>query len=148
MPKRILVAVDGSKTSLLAFKEAMNLAKGLQAKLCIFNILEKLPDRTIYAIDVIKYQKLAREKSQKLLNKLLLTAKKNKISAEAELIEILHFEDTIANKICKKAKKWKADLLVTGTHGYKGFNRFILGSVADELIKTSPVPVLVVKAKK
>lgn len=56
--KRILVAVDESKTSQIAFKEAINFIKPLHAKLCIFHVIEKLPNHVAYAIDVIKYQKL------------------------------------------------------------------------------------------
>jgi nucleotide-binding universal stress UspA family protein len=39
----------------------------------------------------------------------------------------------------------KADYIVIGTHGYGGFSRFMLGSVADKVIRTAPCPVLVVR---
>lgn len=49
-----------------------------------------------------------------------------------------------ADAILRHVKEVEADLLVTGTHGRRGLRRFLLGSVAEELVRLSPVPVLTV----
>lgn len=145
---RILVAVDGSKTSNLAFKEAVQLAKALRSKLCIVHIIERLPDHVAYAIDVSKYQKQATKTGEKLLANFCTIAKKNKVSTETKLIEILDFKKSVSNKILKITKSWKADLLVMGTHGRTGFNHFMLGSVAEETLKMLKIPMLIVHGKE
>jgi len=145
--KRILIAVDADKTSELAFKEAMTLAKELKAKLCILHVMEKLPDQIAYAVDVTKYQLLAQKEAEKILNKYRTLAVKNKIATETKLIEIINFKESIPKKIIKFIKSWKANLLVMGTHGRTGLPRFMLGSVAEEMLKTCPIPMLCVRKK-
>ena len=50
-----------------------------------------------------------------------------------------------ADEIVKAAADEHADLLVMGTHGRNGLERFFLGSVADRVIRTAPCPVLTVR---
>lgn len=146
--KHILVAVDGSKTSELAFKEAVKLAKALHSKLRILHVIEKLPDHIALAVDVIKYQTISNKQAEILLKKFLQIATKHKISAETELIEIVTFKDKVSQKILKSAKAWKANLLIIGTHGRTGLSHFLLGSVAEEILKTTKLPVLIIHDSK
>ncbi|MFC4247285.1 universal stress protein [Natribaculum luteum] len=50
-----------------------------------------------------------------------------------------------APEICAYAREIDADLVVTGTRGRHGENRFLLGSVAEKVVRSSPVPVLTVR---
>ena len=58
-----------------------------------------------------------------------------------------HFGGQAASLIVEDAKKWKADLIVLGTHGRRGIRRLVMGSDAEEIVRTSPVPVLLVRSK-
>jgi nucleotide-binding universal stress UspA family protein len=49
--------------------------------------------------------------------------------------------------IVQKAKEWPADLIVIASHGRSGVPRALLGSVAEEVIRNAPCPVLVVRAQ-
>jgi nucleotide-binding universal stress UspA family protein len=49
--------------------------------------------------------------------------------------------------IVEEAKKRHSDLIVLGTHGRRGLERIFLGSVAEEVLRSAPVPVLIVSAK-
>lgn len=50
-----------------------------------------------------------------------------------------------ADVIVEQAKKREADLIVMGTHGRRGLRRFALGSDAELVVRSSPVPVLLVR---
>jgi nucleotide-binding universal stress UspA family protein len=51
-----------------------------------------------------------------------------------------------ADVIVREAKKQRADLIVLGTHGRRGMRRLVLGSDAEQVVRMSPVPVLLVRA--
>ena len=55
--------------------------------------------------------------------------------------------ESAADVIVQHAKKWRASLIVMGTHGRSGLSRLALGSDAEKVVRTSPIPVLVVRAK-
>ena len=47
--------------------------------------------------------------------------------------------------VAKAAKEWPAELVVIGTHGRRGVGRLLLGSDAEQILRLSPVPVLLVR---
>jgi len=51
----------------------------------------------------------------------------------------------ISDTILDDARKWRADLIVMGTHGHRGFNRLLLGSDAERVLHDTPVPILLVR---
>ena len=53
--------------------------------------------------------------------------------------------EVVASVIAREAKNWNADIIVIGAHGCSGVSGLILGSVADEVLRSSPIPVLLVK---
>jgi nucleotide-binding universal stress UspA family protein len=52
----------------------------------------------------------------------------------------------VAEVIVDEVVKLKCDLVVIGTHGRRGFNRLVVGSDAEAVMRASPVPVLLVRA--
>lgn len=147
MYKRILVPVDGSSASNLGLKEAIKLAKGLKAKLRLIHVCDELivdPNfgAGMYGGDM---QKVLQESGRRVLEKAKASATKLGVKPETVMIETLggHTSDLLA----KEAKKWRADLIVIGTHGRRGVRRLVMGSDAESLVRESPVPVLLVRAK-
>lgn len=51
----------------------------------------------------------------------------------------------VSDVILNEAKKWRADLVVMGTHGRRGVNRILLGSDVERIVREEPVPVLLVR---
>jgi nucleotide-binding universal stress UspA family protein len=51
-----------------------------------------------------------------------------------------------ADAIVREARKQRADLLVLGTHGHRGLRRMVLGSDAEQVVRSASVPVLLVRA--
>ena len=72
--------------------------------------------------------------------------RKHGLSVDSVMFEIVggHAADIIV----AQAKKWRADIIVIGTHGRRGLRRLVMGSDAEEVVRTSPVPVLLVRPKR
>ncbi len=146
MYKRILVAVDGSETAMRGLDEAIRLAKAGGARLLILHVTEELlplmvnGDWALPAIPVDVY----REAGQRILQAALDRARQAGIEAESR-----HLDATgrrIGTLVTDEARQWQADLVVAGTHGRHGLDRLLLGSVAERIIRTASVPVLLVPA--
>jgi nucleotide-binding universal stress UspA family protein len=74
------------------------------------------------------------------LSRLLSAEHSGEVKVRREIVEA---GDT-SKEVLVQADRVKADLIVMGTHGRSGVDRFVLGSVAEKTLRTSPVPVLVV----
>ena len=146
MYQRILVPVDGSHTSTLGLQEAIRIALDQRARLRLVSVVDEYViaqnfEGLINAGDMID---ALRESGQKAIRNALALVKKHDLKAEATTFETVG--DRVAEVIVREAKKWKADLIVMGTHGRRGFNRMVLGSDAEGVLRHSPVPVLMVRS--
>jgi nucleotide-binding universal stress UspA family protein len=146
MYQRILVPVDGSHTSTLGLQEAIRIAIDQRARLKLISVIDGFIiaqnfEGLIIADDMID---ALRESGKKAINNALALVKKHDLKSEATTFETMG--DRVAEVIVREAKKWKADLIVMGTHGRRGFNRLVLGSDAEGVLRHSPVPVLMVRS--
>jgi nucleotide-binding universal stress UspA family protein len=146
MYQRILVPVDGSHTSTLGLQEAIRIAIDQRARLKLISVIDGFIiaqnfEGMINAGDMIDF---LRESSERTISNALALAKKHDLKAESSTFETAG--DRVAQVIIREAKKWKADLIVMGTHGRRGFNRMVLGSDAESVLRSSPVPVLMVRS--
>ena len=85
----------------------------------------------------------AREAGQEILDTALAKARAAGVQADGELLE--HVGGGSARFILDVAAKRRADLIVLGTHGRRGLRRLVMGSDAEEVVRTSNVPVLLVR---
>ncbi len=147
MYKHILVAVDGSDTSNLALQEAIKLAKEQQTLLRIVHVVEDIPLNidTEYALDA--YQEAMRKTGEDVLSKADAIARESGLTPETKLIQIETLGHRVANLVVEEAQNWPADLIVLGTHGRRGFNHLLMGSVAEGIVRISPKPVLLIRGK-
>lgn len=148
MYKRILVAVDGSEISHLALHEAVELSKALKAQLRILTVVEAamISGKADY-VDFNEVRKTAigyGEEEQKKAKKL---AQEGGVEAETKLIEIKRTGDRVRDMISREADEWPADLIVVGTHGRRGFNVLLMGSVAEGVMRIATKPILLVRGK-
>lgn len=137
-----MIAVDGSKASSLALKEAIELAKNQKSKLCVIHIVD-----TLYEGDVDReaFVELIRKQGQEVLNSIKKKLSRVKIEFEMKLTELTPSKSQIAEKLVDEASAWSADLIIIGTHGRRGIQHILTGSVAEEVIRISKIPVLLVK---
>ena len=148
MYKRILVPVDGSETSLLGLQHAIRLAKDQKAKLRLLHVVhDYLIAEGRHSMVTSSYLlKELRERGQTILKEAANMALKRHVEAETQVVETLM--GPIGAAIVKCAEKWPADLIVLGTHGRRGIRRLVMGSDAEYVVRTAPVPVLLVRGTK
>jgi len=147
MYQHILVPVDGSQTSDLALREAIKLSGSGKAELRIVQIVEEvMPLLDVELLNVDALREAVRESGRLVLAKAEAVAREAGVPATTRLIEARPGA-RIANVIADEARAWPADLIVIGTHGRRGVDHLLLGSVAEGVIRIAPAPVLLIRSK-
>ena len=139
---RILVPTDGSECSEKAVSFAGNLAKKLSAKVHVLFVSETnyAGPWYYYVLDGVVSDKIM-QKGKAIADK---TAQALRDGGAADVES--HLEDGHAGEvIAEMATAVDADLIVMGTHGRRGLERALMGSVAREVANTSTVPLLLVR---
>lgn len=147
MFKRILMAVDGSHAAELALQEAVKLAKELRAQLRVVHVVDEVSLNWPEGGDLEEVQETFRKFSRKILEKADAGMRKAGMTAETKMLEIETFGHRVADMIAAEAEAWPADLIVIGTHGRRGMNRLLLGSVAEGVARVATKPVLLIRGK-
>lgn len=145
MYKRIIVTVDGSSTSKRALREAVKLAKELEAALRIVHVADAVTFDAETPYGLAEYEAAVRKSGDAILKQALASARKAGVVAETRLLEVQQVTDRIADAIAREAKAWHADVIVIGTHGRRGISHLFLGSVAESVVRVAPVPVLLIR---
>jgi nucleotide-binding universal stress UspA family protein len=141
--KSILFATDFSDVSEYALNVAVSLAKQLDARVTVFHAYE-LP---IYGVPdgaLIATADIAAKIHTAATAALGAAVEKHK-GANVVITTQLAAGNPV-DEVERAAKDLKADLIVVGTHGRRGIARALLGSIAENVIRTSMVPVLAVHA--
>jgi nucleotide-binding universal stress UspA family protein len=151
MYSRILVATDGSETSELAIEQAARLAKDQHAQLRIVHVVEQ--SRLAFAaagpvaVDLEGILEALRKSGQAALDRGRAIAQKAGVQAEAAIVGDDAVDDRVAMVLSEEARRWNADLIVLGTHGRRGINHLLMGSVAEAVARVAPAHVLLVRAR-
>lgn len=138
MIKKILLAVEEFELAQKSLSKTIALAKTLNAKLALVTVVNS--DIIITQESALIFNEL--KENLKLSSKNLISELKNKFDLEG--VEIFIEEGTIVETILNKSKEWEADLLVVGTHARKGIDKWILGSIGEQVVAKADIPVLVI----
>ncbi|MHB1121876.1 MAG: universal stress protein [Ramlibacter sp.] len=145
MYQRILVPLDGSATSERGLREAIKLASGQQATLFFLHVVDDFR-MLVEMTSVRSYDEMLkglRHYGLEILAKARRAAEETGVHRESLLREVTN--ERVAQVIVEQARQHGCDLIVMGTHGRRGFNRIAMGSEAEQVARTSPVPVLLVR---
>lgn len=149
MYQRILVPFDASPTSKKGLEEAIRLAKLSGGSIRLLHVVDVMTYATgfetcaSYINEVIP---LMKEHGHAILDQGKRIAEGSGLSAETMLLESMG--SRTADLIINEAKSWQADIIVLGTHGRRGVDRLLLGSDAEQIVRLSPVPVLLVRGRE
>ena len=139
---KILIAVDSSEYSMAAAKRGLELAHQLNAKAALIYVVDKAKAMGSVDAGIMPGEALLvlKKEVEQTLDQLAVMYNGN------ELMKFMP-EGHPIDDIINTAKIWEADLIVMGTHGRTGLMHMVMGSVAEQVIKHSKVPVMVVPVK-
>ncbi len=147
MYQNILVPVDGSATSMRGLDQAIAMARLTNGRIRLMHIVDELSfalATDAYASYVGDWLSVLRANGARLLQECLQKVEAADISVDTVLRDNL--DGSVHELVTKEAATWPADLIVLGTHGRRGAKRLFLGSSAENILRTAPVPVLLVRA--
>ncbi len=149
MYQNILVALDGSPTSSQALQEALKIAY-LGAKIIAISVVENPLigySEPVMAYDFAIMHDAFLQHSKNILEQARHDVQSHdNIQIETHVIDLNpHASYDIPSAILDAAQTYHADLIVMGTHGRQGIKRFFIGSIAEQLIRQSHLPVLLIR---
>jgi nucleotide-binding universal stress UspA family protein len=135
--KTILFATDFSPTSEVAFQVAGALARDYKAHLIAVHVIEPL---SMGFNEYTPYIGPEENKGEAMTRLQAIKAPSPRVTIEYRLLE-----GDPATVIAETAEETAADLVVMGTSGRTGFTRFVMGSVAEQVLRRAPCPVLTIR---
>jgi len=148
MFKNVLVPTDGSEVSTKAVKQAVEIAKAMNAKLVAVHAYPAYHAVVLYEyigpLDVMnkkEYTANAKAAAENFLATVTDAARAAGVEAESVIVE----SDVPHEAIIKTAKRRKCDLIIMASHGRRGMAGILLGSVTQKVLTHSDIPVLVLR---
>lgn len=144
MFKRILVPLDGSARAESAIPVAARIARAYGATITLLRIAETPVEYGPYLAPPASYAKEAIEADIAQLKAYLSKAAQAEALAGVD-VEVKALFGAVAPTIIAAAQAYHSSLIVMCSHGYTGFKRWMLGSVADKVARHTPVPILILR---
>jgi nucleotide-binding universal stress UspA family protein len=145
MYKRILVPLDGSTLAEQALPHATAQAARFEAEIVLLKVLEPLPEPAVTARSVVKSAETA---SGELARDYLRTVEARIREQELELkVQSATTEGKPYLAIIRFAEENDIDLIVMATRGQSGLSRWLMGSVADRVVRGATVPLLLIQSQ-
>jgi nucleotide-binding universal stress UspA family protein len=139
---RILCPTDYSATSDNAVRYAVEFARKVGAHVRFLHILTPgtLPEKPVVASELPSVQQEEDDSLPDNFSQVLMAEKKKGLNADFRVIK-----GEAPKVIAEQASSWGADLIIMGSHGRTGLHRLMMGSVAEDVFRSSDIPVLLVK---
>ncbi len=145
MLKKIVVGIDFSTHSQRAIRAALDLAQPGGSTVVLVNVVPTLVEQGRAAVH---------SRDDSMHGDSTAPTLEHTLKAQAEQLKAAHpgvnvdygvvVGSDAAAELVKYVKTWGGDLIVVGSAGRKGLDRILVGSIAAEVVQTSPVPVLIV----
>lgn len=144
---KVLLALDGTACSNVALEFVLSRPWKADDEFMVVSVIEPVPMDLGpgYVPPVVRVDEALYKDREHVVDgaesKLRVALPHNEINKKVE-------EGLVVETICSLAKTWKAELIVIGSHGRRGFQHFLLGSVAEAVLKKAPCSVQIVKSKE
>jgi nucleotide-binding universal stress UspA family protein len=139
---RILCPTDYSATSDNAVRYAVEFARKVGAHVRFLHIISPgaVPEKIIASTEPPAIQPEEDDSLPENFSQVLMAEKKKGLNADFRVLK-----GEAPKVITEQAHSWGADLIIMGSHGRTGLHRLMMGSVAEEVFRSSDIPVLLVK---
>jgi nucleotide-binding universal stress UspA family protein len=140
--RRILCPTDLSDIAPRSFQNALALARFHRAEVELLYVSEPLLPGPVSPVSYPPWSVLdpaVRGRLGKALDALVERSAPGAVAVTSKVVE-----GGVVAELLARARSWPADLIVMGTHGRGGFERWVLGSVTEKLLRQAPCPVLTV----
>lgn len=146
-PKTILVATDFSEFSDRALKEAMEMAENYRAKLVLLHVIDENLQQCVvdYCLSAEAFTQLQEKSEQASRQKLEEELKKVSTRKDGNGVDFKVRTGVPYTEILHEQQEDRADMIILGSHGKRGFIHNMLGGVAEKVTRGASVPVLVVR---
>ncbi|MBX3292564.1 MAG: universal stress protein [Acidobacteria bacterium] len=147
---RIIIAIDGTAYGKAALERLCQLGLGNSDEIRVVSVIDMALPMAIdiyggYLPDTSDLEKTAQDNSEKYVKEAVaklesvFSGKNVRVSSEVLF-------GTPDSRIVELAEEWKADLIVVGSHGYRRWERILLGSVSNSIVHHAPCSVMVVRS--
>jgi nucleotide-binding universal stress UspA family protein len=143
---QLLVPVDGSPASAKALQTAIDLACLNGARLRLLYVIDELDYVNGFETPKTYHDELVplmHAEGEKLLARMRRMATDKGVACDSVLVE--SGAGRVCDQVAEQARLVRADMVVLGSHGRRGLARMLMGSDAEQIVRHSTVPVLVVK---
>ena len=145
---KLLLAIDSSKYSTEAIREVARRPWPLKTIVRVLSVVEPFPPPAAELWydaggSLERAQQEMTKRATKLTQKVSESLKRKGLKIESAVRE-----GDARSVIVDEARKWSADLIVLGSHGYTGIKRLLLGSVASSVVSYAPCSVEIVRRKQ
>jgi nucleotide-binding universal stress UspA family protein len=140
--KRILTPIDFSENAANILQAASNFAGKFDARLTVVFVVQSFEDYSGFFVPHIPIAQFEEEMLQSAEKKMASFLDEN--MDESIPHDSLVLSGDIAEEILNFVEKEKIDLIIMGTHGYKGLEKVLFGSVAEKVVKLATCPVMTI----
>jgi len=137
MYKRILLPLDGSPLAEQAVPHAIAQAERFQAELILLKVLPPLPERSMSSPGRRQAEDLSAQLAREYLEGVAAGIRKQDIT-----VQVVTVEGQAHPQIVQFAEENEVDMIVMSTRGQSGLSRWLMGSIADRVVRGATVPVL------
>jgi nucleotide-binding universal stress UspA family protein len=148
MYKKILVTLDGSELSECVFPHVDAFRKGFpECEVILLQVVEPLYDMVVtYADAISPEQWKAKEEAIKKAARNYLKNATERFDRGGGSVRAEVISGRVEESIAGFVEDQKIDVIIMATHGRSGVSRWVMGSVADRVLRSSRIPVLMVRA--
>ncbi|WP_233859613.1 universal stress protein [Paraburkholderia sp. HD33-4] len=149
MFSNILIAVDGSESAAQAFETALQFACATGGRLHpLFVIDLPVMSPEVPGVNAAAMREALRQDGERIMKHCVGTMARHGVQGMPEIDDLVRPEEDVAYRIEVAAAKLHADLIVIGTHGRRGPGYAPLGSVAEQILRSTTCPVLAIPARR